>query len=527
VGGGAAGGAAAWNAAREGASVLVIEKAATTGGTTAKSAGVMWIPNNHHMRAAGIIDERMDAIRYMARCSYPLDFEADASHLGVGPQHYDLIAGFFDNGARLVETLETEGVVRFAPLDYPDYYGDVEENKAPFGRSLKIAYPSDRQHRRDRRGGAWLVQRLLEAASLRGARILANHRVQRILLNEAGEAIGLEVRSGRAVRLIAARRGVVFCSGGFLHNAVMRSDFLRGPIFGGAASRSSTGDLVPMATSVGAQLGNMAHAWWDQVVLELACGPSETIDDVYSPFGDSMLMVNRFGERVVNEKAPYNERGQIHHVWDAQRLEYPNRILAMLFDDEVLRSTAQSPFRWPVPQPGEDPDYLISGGTFGELAERINERLDRIRAFVGGVKLAENFVEVLERTVARFNDFAIRGIDLDFGRGETMIEKRWAVARRDGMPNDTMYPLAPVGPYHCILLGGGALDTKGGPVTDTFGRMLDAHDAVIPGLYGAGNCVASPAGQAYWGAGGTIGLAFTFGALAGGHAAARRSSKLV
>ena len=84
-----------------------------------------------------------------------------------------------------------------------------------------------------------------------------------------------------------------------------------------------------------------------------------------------------------------------------------------------------------------------------------------------------------------------------------------------------MYPLSPEGPYYCVILGPGALDTKGGPVTDELARVLDTEGTAIPGLYGAGNCVASPAGQTYWGPGGTIGPAVTFGAIAGEHAARR------
>ena len=41
----------------------------------------------------------------------------------------------------------------------------------------------------------------------------------------------------------------------------------------------------------------------------------------------------------------------------------------------------------------------------------------------------------------------------------------------------------------------------------------------IDGLFGAGNCVASPTGEAYWSAGSTLGPGLTFGFLAGKAAA--------
>jgi 3-oxosteroid 1-dehydrogenase len=77
-----------------------------------------------------------------------------------------------------------------------------------------------------------------------------------------------------------------------------------------------------------------------------------------------------------------------------------------------------------------------------------------------------------------------------------------------------MYPFTAAGAYYCILIAGGTLDTNGGPKINEKAQVLDTKETPIPGLYGAGNCIASPMPY-YIAAGSTLGNALTFGYVAG------------
>ena len=236
-----------------------------------------------------------------------------------------------------------------------------------------------------------------------------------------------------------------------------------------------------------------------------------------------MLQVDARGARFMNEKFVYNERTQRQFAWDPVSGSYPQLLSFMVYDARCARQYAGFA---PIPPEGAAAAHVYSGGTLRELAAALDARLREIAPHTGGAALAPDFAERLEATVARFNGFAAAGQDADFARGETPIEPffHFFGPRREfdnPLPNPTLHPLASQGPYYAVILVPGTLDTKGGPRIDRHARVLDPWGEPIPGLYGAGNCIASPTGPAYWAGGATLGPAITFGALAARHAARR------
>jgi hypothetical protein len=122
-------------------------------------------------------------------------------------------------------------------------------------------------------------------------------------------------------------------------------------------------------------------------------------------------------------------------------------------------------------------------------------------------------VRNLVETVARFNGFAARGEDPDFGRGESAYDKYWGDAD-NAYPNPSLAPLQ-TGPFYAMEVVNGAFGTNGGIATDGLARVLDVDNRPIEGLFAAGNTTESAYAAGYPGAGATLGPIMTMGYLAG------------
>jgi hypothetical protein len=172
---------------------------------------------------------------------------------------------------------------------------------------------------------------------------------------------------------------------------------------------------------------------------------------------------------------------------------------------------------------------VIKGETLEELGAAIRERVESLASVTVGMKLAEDFEANLVAEVAKFNEYAAAGKDEDFRRGEFGYDEGWQTA--PSAENKTltewpsadqklksMYPLSETGPYYAIITAASAVDTNGGPVINSNGQVLSYDGAPIDGLYGSGNCIASPGVNAYWVGGMTLGNAHVWSYAAAKHA---------
>lgn len=519
--------------------VLLVEKTKWFGGATALSGGGIWIPGNRLALQAGFEDSAEIAARYLRAV--------------VGePLRGDILDAYLAQGPRMFEFFQDRTEARFGLLPgQPDYFQNLEgartggrllgphdydgrklgglltqirlplrEFNAPAGfmigmsdlpyvmnlkspRSLlhvlglAVRYGLDRL--RYSRGtrltmGNALIARLLCSAVKFGVTLWHDTPLVH-LIRENGRVAEAEVmREGRPVR-VRARCGIVLASGGFSASADWRKRHL--PYAEHHVSMmpdGNTGDGLACALSLGAKLeaGNFANAAW--TVMSVLRTPEGVLRKYPHVLLDrpkpGCIAVNRQGRRFVNEAAAafvdaMHATDSVPAYLVCDRRFVRKYGLGLVFPGGFgLKRLVKS-------------GYIVEAPTLAALAERLG--LD---------------VPVFEATVARYNDQARRGDDLDFGKGRSTTDR--SLGDPSHVPNPCLAPLE-AGPFYAVKIFPGDGSTTLGLRVDADARVVDSDDAPIPGLYAAGLDMnyawrgREPSHGSY------NGLAMTFGYIAAQH----------
>jgi 3-oxosteroid 1-dehydrogenase len=154
-----------------------------------------------------------------------------------------------------------------------------------------------------------------------------------------------------------------------------------------------------------------------------------------------------------------------------------------------------------IPEELIDRGAVARGATICDLARQIDVPADE-----------------LEQTIRRFNEFAAKGLDPDFGRGQSAYNI--CLGDPGYKPNAALGTIDRA-PFYAARVFPADVGTCGGVVTNEHAQVLDEQDRVIDGLYATGNITATVMGRTYLGAGGSIANTMVFGYVAARHAAGR------
>ena len=551
AGAGPAGMAAALVASLEGLDVILCEKSDQVGGTGSTSAGTLWIPGNSQSRAAGFNDNGAQADLYLSaligeenkrdlRNAYLLtgptaiDYlcaRSDVQFLPCGkhPDYRSNMPGAAIAGRAIVPEpfdgrLLGENFRRVRP-PIPEFmvFGGMMVGKADiapligrfdslgnfiYSAKLFARYIADRL--RYRRGtrlmmGNALIGRLLYSLQKRKVPILFDAPIVELIGDQRGvkgERLNI---AGREI-LIKARKGVVLATGGYAHNKTFREAFMPQPVPTHSMSyEGNTGDGVHLGQRLGAALTpeHCTSGLWSPVsVVPRSNGTKGLFPHlVLDRAKPGLIAVNSAGQRFVNEAASY-------HDFVLAMLEsntaVPSIPAWLICDANFLRNYGLGVIYPGHRNPGKfvDSGYVVSARTIQELA----------------VKIAVDPGQ-LDRTIARHNGFAETGVDIDFAKGETELNRFNGDANHK--PNPCIGPIA-TPPFYALAVWPADIAVSTGLATDADARVLGSEGNPIPGLYACGNDMASVMGGSYPGPGTTLGPAIVFAYRAAMHARGSR-----
>jgi len=450
VGLGAAGACAVLGASEAGVDVLALEAAGAGGGTSAMSGGLIYLGGGTPVQeACGFEDSAEDMFRFLMAASGPDPDEAKIrAYCDGSVAHFDWLVSV---GVPFKAAFYPEPGLEPPTEDGLVYSGG--EDAYPFDR---LARPAPRAHKPQHRhaAGRFLMDRLLAAVAASAARVETDVRVLRLVTGPDDRVVGVVARRAGRTLSIQARRGVVLCAGGFVHNDEMVER--HSPLVARCSLRLGNdfddGRAIRMAQAIGAAVTRM-----DAAEVAVPITPPRTLV--------AGILVNGQGQRFINEDTYYGRVGQ-----------------------EIL-------FR----QEGEA--YLIVDESLYEVT----------RAGLAASWVAESAAELgeeiglppgaLEATLALYNHHAVDGLDPVFHKAGSFVRPLECALGA--------YDLRVTNPacYYATFTLGGLVTSVDGAVTHLDGRP-------VAGLFAAGRTTSGVAAFGY-ASGVSLGDGTFFGRRAG------------
>jgi 3-oxosteroid 1-dehydrogenase len=545
-----------------GKSVVILEKTEVVGGTTARSGGVMWIPNNRFMQRDGVDDSFDKALMYLDAL---VGNQKDAP--GASPARRRT---YVSQAPQMVDFLVAQGIKLDRALEWPDYYDELPggcalgravvaelfdanelgEWKQKLRPSFIVAPVSYMPFRLGKlmqsigimflpatvpelmelpyvsrswsvkmlgvkivlrgliarvtgknlvAGGAAIQGRILQAALRAGVDIRTDSPVGELIVEE-GVVKGVVTTKGGQPWRIGARLGVLVNAGGFARNQRMRDVYAPGTsVKWTMAAPGDTGEMIEVMMRHGAAIAQMDERVGNQQTLPPGAESGESKPTAQAlTASPHVILVDQGGVRYMNEGGSYM-------AYCKAMLERNKTVPAVpsyaVFDSEYIRNymLAGTLPGSEKPRQWYDSGYLTKAHTVEELARQL--KIDPVR---------------LASTIERFNGFVAKNRDEDFHRGERAYDR--FLGDPFHKPSETLGTIKK-SPFYAVPIVPGDVGTYGGVVTDEQARVLRADGSVIPGLYATGVSTASVMGRSYAGPGASVGPSFVWGYVAAKHAA--------
>jgi fumarate reductase flavoprotein subunit len=466
VGAGLAGACAAVSAAEAGAKTIVLEK----GPTTMAHGSDNGVFGSRLQKEVGIEVDRAQLVTELMRWA---SFTADQR----------LITLWADQGGQVMDWL----------LDLAEAAGiSVEVESYPWTGEWTDHYSAGHKFE----GGNRALLSMLESKALElGAEISYETPAVRLLRQQDGRVTGVVAETPEGDYKQFNAKAVVLCTGDYGSNREMLerySPWAAGSVYSHYYPPLNTGDGHKMGLWIGAAMDEVPHCsmvfdgrFTDHSVHKITGQAWLTITR------QAWLNVNIRGERYVNEMTPASVVARAdmlqpgHMKWSVWDGNWETDVAA--FADPMGRLMPPAPEYREILEKAVDRGYIKKASTIEDLAQ-----------------VMEVPQETFLATVARYNELASMGEDLDFvkpARRLTTIDKP---------------------PFYAAKTGGGFYVTLGGLKVNPRLQVLDTDTNVIPGLYAAGNVSGGFFANLYpiVVPGISHGRALTFGRLAGLNAAA-------